>query len=274
MADLKAQVLQSASNLRSAWTGLQATTGSSLPPKCYEQWIKRAALHQTLEGTAGIFPARDVAWAAVQSVSLPTSVRDYQRNIVAHGALDVDFAVGRHLALTTYVAVTWSAYDRLANVCGRLAGVADLAENPRQNPKACEDFLGKKDTMGFSGHLHLQQAYSWPLKVTYKIRNWLVHGGYEEGGTPLFAGDRIADGFRLHEDAANHLETCCGYKIDNGKIDFCCLTAAEECWPTRELLTILDSYHAEVDTMYAALVKWTTDAFVGQIRAFTARDRS
>ena len=273
MADLKAQVIRSAGDLKSAWTGLQAVSSSALPPKCYEQWIKKAALHQTLEGTAGIFPARGVAWSAVQAVSSPTSVRDYQQNTVAHGALGMDFSVARHLALTTYVAVTWSAYDRLANVCGRLACIADLAENPRQNPKACEDFLGKRDTMGFSGHLQIRQAYAWPLKVTYKIRNWLVHEGYEEGGTPLFGGDRIADGFRLDKDAAAYLESCCGYKADGGKVDSCCLTAAEECWSTRELLTILDCYHAEVDTMYAGLVKWAVDAFIGQVTAFTARDR-
>lgn len=272
MADLRSQIVQSASDLRSAWTGLQSVSSSALPPNCHEQWIKRAALHQTLAGTAGIFPARDGAWSAVQALTSPASVRDYEQNLVAHGALEIDFAVARHLALTTYVAVTWSAYDRLANVCGRLGGIADLAENPRQNPKACEDFLGKKDTMGFSGHLQIRQAYAWPLRVAYKVRNWLVHEGYEEGGTPLFAGDRIGDGFRLHEDAASHLETCCGYNVDGGKIDFCCLTATEECWPTRKLLTILDSYHAEVDTMYASLVKWTTAAFIGQIGAFTVRD--
>ena len=100
----------------------------------------------------------------------------------------------------------------------------------------------------------------------------MVHEGYEEGSTPLFIGDRIADGFRLHDDAAQYLEKCCDYRIDNGKIEACCLQAAEECWPTRDLLTILDLYHAEIDTLFTSLVKWSVDSFIGQIVAFSVRD--
>lgn len=273
MTDLRNQVAQSASDLKGIWTGLQAVPSSALPLKSYDLWTKRAMFYRTLEGTSEIFPARDSAWAAVQTVASPPSVGG-KPNKVSHGPLEMDFAVARHIALTSYVAVTWSIYDRLANICGRLAGIADLGENPRQNPKVCEDFLGKKDTMGFSGHLHIQQGYSWPLKVTYKIRNWLVHEGYEEGGTPLFSGDRIADSFRLHDDAVAYLEKCCGYIVDNGKIDCCCLSAAEECWATRELLTILFRYHLEVDTMFASLLQWSVNSFSGQVLAFTARDRS
>jgi hypothetical protein len=230
-------------------------------------------LYQTLNGTAEIFPAREFAWDAVRAIASPMSIIDHIRNIVSYGSLKTDFAVARHLALTTYVAVTWSAYDRLANVCGRLAGIADLAENPKQNPKACEDFLGKKDTMGFSGHLHIQQAYSWPLKTTYKIRNWLLHEGYEEGGTQLFNGDRIADGFILHPDAVSHLEKCCGYRSDSGRIDSCCLATTEDPWPTRDILQILEKYHCEVDTMFTGLVKWSVDSLVGQIKVFSERDK-
>jgi len=273
MADLKTEVENSADKLRSAWTKLQGVFGTSLPQKCYEQWINRAALYRVLNGTATIFPARQAAWNVVQAVATSSSVKDAERNIVMHGPLEMDFSVARHLALTAYVAVTWSAYDRLANICGRLAGITELTENPRQNPKACEDFLGKKDTLGFAAHMTIQQAYRWPLKVTYKIRNWLVHEGYEENSTPLFQGNRIADGFRLNDDAIRHLEKCCAYSADNDKIDGCCLAAAEECWPTGDVLTILELYHAEVDEMFAGLVTWSVDSFVGQIIAFSGRDR-
>lgn len=273
MADLKAQVEKSAEDLRVAWTELQGVMGSALPQKSHEHWIKRAALHRVLNGTAAIFPARQMAWDVVKTVALPSGIREAGCDLVLHGTVEMDFAIARHLALTSYVAVTWSAYDRLANFCGRLTGIAELAENPKQNPKACEDFLGKKDTLGFAAHTHIQQAYRWPLKVTYKIRNWLVHEGYEENSTPMFKGDRIADGFRLHDDAVDHLQKCCGYGIDNGKIDGCCLLPVEECWPTRDALSILELYHAEVDTMFAGLVKWSVDSFVGQIVAFSARDR-
>jgi len=275
MADLPAQVAESAQELKLAWTGLQSISPSVLPSRCYEQWTKRAMLHGVLDGTSAIFPARKAAWDAVQAVvNAATNATDPARNIVQHGGIQMEFGVARHLSLTSYVVVTWAVYDRLANVCGRLAGIAELAEHPKQNPKACEDFLGKKDSLGFASHLHIREAYAWPLKVTYKVRNWLVHEGYEEGGTPLFCGDRTRDGFRLHEDAAKYLQTCCDYSVDSGKIGRCCISAADECWDTRDLLRILSVYHQEVDELFAALVKWSVNAFVGQIQVFAARDKA
>lgn len=274
MADLPTQVAESAQELKSAWTGLQGVSPSVLPSRCYEQWTKRAMLHRVLDGTSAIFPARQAAWDAIQAVATSAAhAPDPTSDTVQYNGIDMDFAVARHLSFISYVAVCWAAYDRLANVCGRLAGVAELAENPKQNPKVCEDFLGKKDILGFAGHVHIREAYTWPLKVTYKVRNWLVHEGYEEGGTPLFSGDRIADGFRLHEDAAKYLQQCCGYEVDTGKITRSCISAADECWDTRDLLQILSVYHQEVDELFGALVKWSVNAFIAQVQVFAARDK-
>jgi hypothetical protein len=274
MTELREQVEISAGELKSIWTLVQSASGTELPPKCYEHWTKKSDLHRALTNTAGLFPVRDKAWEVVRAVADPANVMDANRNLINFGALEMDFSIARHLSLTSYAAVAWSIYDRLANICGRLAAIADLSENPKQNPKACEDFLGKKDTLGFGAHLHLQHAYKWPLKVTYKVRNWLVHEGYEEGSTPMFNGDRIVDGFRLHDDAVVHLEKCCGYSEVNGKIEACCLGASEECWSSKDLLTILGKYHAEIDAMFSALVSWTVGSFVKQVAIFAERDRT
>lgn len=185
----------------------------------------------------------------------------------------MEFGVARHLSLTAYASVTWSIYDRLANACGRLAGVSEIAENPKKNPKACEDFLGTKDVLGFAGHLHIRESYSWPLKTAYKIRNWLLHEGYEEGGTPLFQGDRIDDRLFLHGDAIKHLQNSCGFTENDGKIALSCVGKDRECWIRGNLLEILELYHTEIDTMLTALLKWSVDSFVGQIKAFAARDQ-
>lgn len=272
MADLSKQVSESAEKLEKMWLKLENISNSSLPQKCFEQWKKRAKLHQTLRNTVDIFPARASAWAAVQSVFLPEKGRDLKK--VTYSSLEMDFSVARHLALTAYMAVTWSAYDRLANVCGRLTTVKELAENPKQNPKVIEDFLSdKKDTMGFACHQHLQQAYSWPLKVSYKIRNWLVHEGYEEEGIPLFQSESISDGFILHDNAVQNLKKYGSYSDDNGKIDRCCFTSTKDPWQRRDLLQILPAYHEEIDTMFTSLVKWSVDSFVGQVTTFSDRDK-
>lgn len=276
MADLKREMESCADLLKNAWTGLQSIGSISLPRACYEHWTKRAAMHTVLSGTLPLFDARQVAWDVVGGVASASSVINAESNIVRHGQLEMDFSVARHLALTSYVSVQWAIYDRLANVCGRLGAISDLAENPKQNPKACEDLLalGKsKETLGFATHMHIKQAYQWPLRVSYKIRNWLVHEGYEENSTPMFKSERIADGFLLHDDAVQSLQRYNNYTSDGGKIEGSCLTAAEEYWSSKDLLTILPQYQTEVDEMFESLVKWSVESFVGQIKTFSRRDR-
>jgi len=166
--------------------------------------------------------------------------------------------------------MTWSAYDRLANVCGRLAAIADLSENPKQNPKIFEDFLGKKDVFSFGAHFHLQQAYTWPITLSYQVRNWLVHEGFERGEIAMFGGNRIGDSFLLHEDAVKYFERDCK---ENGIMEACCLEETEGHWQSRNLLDILPKYHSEMDTMFVGLVQWSVDSFISQITAFAKRDK-
>jgi len=274
MNNLEQQVKESASALQQAWAALQQNPGlPAIPRVCYEQWIKRAALHPIISGTQAIFSARETASLLVLStMQLQNAVGNPANSKVRYGQFEMDFAVARHLSLTSYVSITWSIYDRLANVCGRLAGTSELAENPKRNPKVCEDLLGKHMS-AFSSHLHMLEAYSWPLKVSYKVRNWLVHEGYEEGSTQLFLGSKLADGFHLHAEAKKHLQVCCDHKEDvSGKIKTSCISEADECWKHGDLLRILEQYNKENDIMFTALLKWSVDSFVGQIKAFGARD--
>lgn len=273
MSSLELQVRENATALQQAWTGLQQVPASvSVPRRCYEQWQRRAEMHQLLTGTVSIFPARTAAWSIVQSIAQAQAIGD-KDNVVAYGNVDVDFGIARHLALASYVSVTWSAYDRLANVCGRIAGVNDLALNPQQNPKVFEDFLGDKDRLGFASQLHIRDAYGWPIRVSYRCRNWLIHEGYEIGGTPLFEGNRIQDGFLLDPKAVELLQRSCCHANDNGKIGSCCVAAEDTSWGSRDLLRILELYHNEIDAMFASLLKWSVGSFISQIRIFTERDR-
>ena len=273
MADLKAQIVRSAQELQQAWAMVKSVSGTELPAECYENWIEKASLHFVLDSTGNLFPARDTAWQNVLSIIVPENIVDASQNRVRLGSLEMEFAVARHLALTSYVAVTWAIYDRLSNVCGRLAAVAKIAQNPRQNPKACEDFLGDKDLLGFNTHQHLKDAYGWPLKISYKLRNWILHEGYSEGDIMLFSGDSIADGFLLHPRSIDHLQKCCNYSQDAGKIDSSCVKDSDESWMRRDVLEILSQYNSEVDAMFSSLVKWSVASFTGQIAAFAARDR-
>lgn len=295
MSSLEQQVKESAAALQLAWGWLKNRPSSpSLPPKCYEHWEIRASLHKDLSGTIAIFQAREAAWKLVGEVAKAKPVysnddiNDDQTqlknpNAVKYGNIEMEYGVARHLVLTSYVSTVWSIYDRLANVCGRLSSICEIANHQKQNPKLCETLLGeiedqgkrkKQDTMGFGGHVHIAAAYAWPIKVSYKIRNWLVHEGYEEGSVLLFNGNGISDQFILHGDAIRQLQKVCGGEnYGNKKGESTCISEMEDCWQHGDLLKILEQYNKEIDTMFTALLKWSVESFVGQIKAFAARDQ-
>lgn len=292
MADLKTQVASSAGQLRDAWqVASTKPTGIALPPKCYEDWESLSSLHSKLTNTVPLFDVRSRAWTMMKELvskkrtdkeaaeaHLRSALAESTAPTVPNFSFDgqaMDFTLARHFAVTGYVCASWSLYDRLANVCGRLASWKNIPDDPWQDPKLWGNLMGEasKNLGGFLIQQPLASAYGWPAGVAYKIRNWLVHDGGDVGRGGFFRGNQIEDGFILHPDAVEHLEKCCGYKCENGRISRCCLAVTEEPWPTRDLLAILGKYHGEIDSMLIYLVKWSVDSFVGQVTAFSERDR-
>jgi hypothetical protein len=288
MADLETQVRNSASDLRTVCqtAGLRPA-GISLPAKCYEEWETIASLHASLTEAIPLFEGRSKAWDVMESlVSSDRASREAQRSSrrassaataspdFTFDGVPMDFPMARHLAATGYVCLSWSLYDRLANVCGRLASSKDIPDDPWQDPKLWGNLMGggSKTLGGFLIQQPLAEAYGWPTAVAYKIRNWLIHDGGDVGRKELFKGTDVSNGYILHANAITDLEKCCKYKCETGQISRCCLAATEEPWQTRDLLQILEKYHGEIDTMLTCLVKWTVDSMVGQLSTFSERD--
>jgi len=307
MSRLKKQVEESAGQLRGVWEKVsRRPANTALPASCYERWEAMTALHSELTGTVPLFGVRDKAWDIVKSLVDADRIDREAKRVshesfdatkpvpnFTHDAIPMDFSEARHLALTSYVTVTWSIYDRLSNVCGRLAATESVFGNPKRNPKLCGDLLARRKENGtnnqgkngygkqlfaFSMQHHLVSAYAWPANVAYKLRNWLVHEGYEEKSIPLFSSDRIEDGLRLHPDVVSHLEEVCAWSDDGeGNPRECCIKGDEGPWRRGQevdLLSILETYHSEIDTMFVSLVQWTVESLVGQIAAFAVRDKA
>jgi hypothetical protein len=184
-----------------------------------------------------------------------------------------------------------------------MAATEEVRQHYKQNPKLIEDLLAKekeksnssdaenpekkKSSLGrneygsqlfaFSMQYHLRTGYDWPARVTYTIRNWLVHEGGSIGNMRLFYGDNIEDGLRLHSDAIQHIENTCNLQADgSGDPLRCCLRGPANPWVKGrdiDLISVLSAYHSEVDIMFSGLLKWCVDSFVGQFTAFSARDR-
>jgi hypothetical protein len=298
MINLHKQIRESHVALRKAWTELQKNPSTSIPSKSYETWVRHTGYHTILEGTLRIFEAREHAWetvvnvseaeptvskasqisakaaefASIKHASEETNMLFSRSNMVKSGSIEMDFAVARHLALTSYVYCAWSIYDRLANVIGRISGFSSTSNDPKHNPKAIDHLVGKKELFGFATNMHLKNGYDWPIRASYKIRNWLIHEGFEENSIPMFKSEKIDDRFYLHDDAVKHIETCNEYSFAAGKIHSSCITEADESWPTKDLMKILPQYHEEIDTMFSRLLKWSCESLLNQISIFSKRD--
>lgn len=270
MPSFDKQISDSAAQLQGIVTAIR-TGRPKLPSGCLEKWESRALLHQQLLGTSQMFPARDSAWKLLQSIAVaPLKRTDGGRDFIDVGTVEMEFAVARHLALASYITVCWSIYDRISNVCGRISGVPALAEHKSNNPKII-DFFTKDNQVGFAIQMHLRESYRWPLMACYKIRNWLVHDGYDDGGRQMFEGHRHSDSFLLHANAKSYVEAEGGYAVDGGQIQCCCVETKSDPWNKNQLLRILECYHSEIDKMFTSLLRWSVESLVIQVKAFSDR---
>ncbi len=261
-------------------SALSNIANCELHKDCYTLWHKRIEkLSHSLRSTEKLLRIRENALSIAKNLNrsegLPIST-----DTIHFVGIEMDYALARHLAISSYLTISWTIYDRLSNVCGRLVGTDSVAENEeaRSNPKLCGHFFTnrsdkKKEKLvhGFSLSKILP-AYEWPVKVSYLTRNWLIHEGLELDGVPLFSGNNISDGFILHDQAIDRISK----DLSNENIfpQGCCLKQGSNFpWYDKNILTILEIYHSEVDTMFVSLLKWSVDSFIGQVEAFTERDK-
>ncbi len=155
-----------------------------------------------------------------------------------------------------------------------MAGASSLAEDASSNPKLLGNIIehGKKDVLGFACHSIVSDSYAWPIRVAYKIRNWIVHEGWE-GAIPMFAGDQFAYGLTLHADAKEHLLKCVAARYLLDVSSSVGLPANDEKMVDWGPPPILPQYQREIDTMFCALVAWATYALQFQMKFFSDRDR-
>ena len=279
MADLKAVIESTSNALEGVHARLATTMGTNttVPLDCYRVWMQRAALHSQLKATIGLLPMRTNSWTIINTILTDRNIRDRGSSLVLFCDQEMQFAVARHLALSSYITLNWTIYDRLSNVCGRLIGHENIGSNPlpTSNPKLVEHFLREsKDRLkqhGFSLARILSPAYGWPAALSYEIRNWIVHEGLDAEGVALFSGDNISDSFELSSQAMTRIEEKC--KADG-------ITHAQSClsqesnhpWYDKSILTVLSKCHLEVDAMFVNFVRWSVDSLICQYTTFAGRD--
>lgn len=274
-----------------------------VPKNCYETWQKRSRYHQYLVETLSFLQVRENACEAMDRLSKEaTDAATSPDHEFHYYDAPVSFTSARFMTLQNYVSTVWVVYDKLANVCARIIGPAPIGNDngSKRNAKLCGAFFpdkwngdvnpeGDESTVkeqekkhvdrpnGFALQTILASQWSWPVKVSYKIRNLIVHEGLRSVEVGFFSGDTPSDGFKICEGLKNFLKRECR-KQSKGEADvYECLSriSSEDAFPWYgdDMRLILKKYHSEIDDLFSKLLLWCVPAFCSQVKLFSEPDK-
>jgi uncharacterized protein YukE len=186
--------------------------------------------------------------------------RTNARNVLWNGE-SIPYWHARLMTFQSYLACTWSAYDTLAKVSGKLSLKESQAKDPSLNVNLINLLCRQKDRVkgdgiGFLFPSQLKEAYGWPIGFSYASRNWIMHEGHYQNGVALFDGDnRLVPQHRITVDAVADLkkrsET---YDVQETN------TLVTLPNPQDDLLAYLKLCHEEIDLCAGILLSWTCSA--------------
>ena len=271
MSDLCSEVQQAQYKLLSVCSKVQASpsglTNAIMWLPIQRPWLIKAKLHEALAETVKLFECRASALKCMENL------RDNASKIgskpifetMVYGTAEIPISAARLLSIDSYLAVTWSIYDRLSNILGRLMGDAKVVDNTNaaQNPKLVEDLIGqtKGCYQGFGTSELLSKLYGEPIYSSYFVRNSFLHDGGMIGNVPILSGSIAAACFELSKENAEKINSAvtkrlCGtgsgiFKFREG--DF--IDQLREC-------------HDTLDKMFVSLAEFVVGSFCAQVSLF------
>jgi hypothetical protein len=237
-------------------------------------------LHIYLDRSRHLLESQKLAWENIEymadSERREKQDLDFQNqnkinNPWIHNGRRVEYSRQRHLTLTSYIVVTWTIYDNLFNVVGRIITIPNSTKdlkNP-QLPSLYRESEAKKYPLTI--HTFVKNNFGWYCAFSYEIRNWLTHEGEyrSNDNIKLFKGDKIDDGFALSNESKKYFE-------DNSKElmkDYDdCFRADQELankWNNEDLAEILVYCHDKIDNLFEKLLPWAIESLKMQIQLFT-----
>ena len=306
--ELKKSIEQMAAKLKEVDAILSNAVNLSnpiVPMKCYETWRKRSQYHQYLAEMLNFLQVRENACEAMDKLNKEASDAATSTDHEFHYyGIPVSFTSARFLTLQNYVSTVWVIYDKLANVCARIIGPPSIGndDSPIRNAKLYSAFFPDKNANkittsnelsvdepkinegnsvdrpnGFALTALLTCQWSWPVKVSYKIRNLVVHEGTRWVGGCFFKGDSPSDGFKIRDELKNHLDNACGKQLNGGgRLRECLSRMANEDgfpWYGDDVRIILKKCHSEIDVLFSTLLQWCVPAFCSQVMLFSEPDK-
>lgn len=304
MTELKAVIDSMESKLKTIYEKVKLASSHSnllVPQSCYKMWENRAELSSYLKKTVAICELRNLAFEELKELGDVRSDEMWKEYVRQKGlSQDSSYVIQRCFALSKYLMAVWALYDRLANVCGRLIGSVSIGSNPNQkrNPQLYSSFIEKKQEKqedregqgggeegnirrqdrpdGFSLAGILPARWKWPVIVSYKLRNLVVHEGAAMEGGRIFMGESFQDAFQIHQDLKDLLLKECFPQAKelptNEQFPSGLRYETDFPWYDGSLISILEKYNDEIDELYSCTLKWCVTAFCSQVEIFMQPD--
>lgn len=274
MSDLCSAVKQAQSDL-SAVHSMVRTVPSGLTNittylNIQRMWLGKAKLHEDLAETAKLFECRGSALKCMENLRDNASKLGSKpiSETILYGTAEMPIFAARLLSIDSYLASTWSVYDRLSNVLGRLMGDAKVVDNTvtAQNPKLVEDLIGqaKGCYQGFGTSELLSKLYSEPISSSYFLRNSFMHDGGMMGNVPILSGSSAAACFELSKENAEKMNSAIAKRLGvsgSGLFMF----------KDGDFIDQLKMCHDELDKMFVSLLGFVVGSFCAQVSLFCGK---
>ena len=274
MNDLASTVRKAQSDLSSVYSAVQRVppglTNITAWLNIQRIWFIKAKLHEDLGETLKLFECRTSAMKCLEGLrdnmskfgSKPIS------ETILYGTMEMSIFAARLLAIDSYLASTWSIYDRLSNVFGRLMCDAKIVENTSsvQSPKLVEDLIGqtKGCYQGFGTNELLSKLYGDVIYSSYFLRNSFIHDGGMMDNVQILSGSSAVTCFELSNENADKINRLvanrsCGsgsgvFKFKEG-----------------DFISQIKGCHDAVDKMFISLAEFVVGSFCAQVYLFCGK---
>lgn len=272
MSDLSNAVQRAQADLSAVCSMVHAVpsglTNTTMGLNILGTWLQKAKLNEALAETVKLFECRVSALKGMENLRENASKFGSKpiSETIVYGTAEIPIFAARLLSIESYLAVTWSIYDRLSNVLGRLMGDAKVVDNTvaAQNPKLVEDLIGqaKGCYQGFGTSELLSKLYGEPIYSSYFLRNSFVHDGGMMGNVPILSGSSAAACFELSKENAEKINQAvarqsCG--LGSGLFN------------EGDFIGQLKMCHDDLDKMFIALSRFVVGSFCAQVSLFCGK---
>ena len=271
MNDLDSMVRQAQADLAAVYSAVKKVPPGVPNPvwlSIQRVWIGKAKLHEYLGETAKLFECRDAAMTCLEDLHKNMSQLGSKSisATISFGATVMPIFAARLLALDSYLASTWSIYDRLSNILGRLMGNDKIAEesNPAQNPKLVDDLIGqaKGCYQGFGINELLPKLYGELIYSSYFLRNSFMHDGGMMDNVSILSGSIAATCFVLSKENAEKINHIVSQRLGSSSSGF---------FSEGDLIEQLKKCHNDLDKMFVSLMRFIVGSFCMQVSMFCGR---